>query len=59
MIGIKHVANLTYKVLTASLGLVSQESHKIESDKDIYQRAYEHLRRAKDDGRNKVISSMI
>ena len=59
MIGIKHEANLTYKVLTASLGLVTLMSDKIVDEKDIYKTAYEHLLRAKEDGRNKIVRKLI
>ena len=59
MIGIKHQANLTYKVLTASLGLSSLLSDKIQSEEQIYKMAYEHLSRAKEDGRNKVIRNLM
>ena len=59
MIGIKHEANPIYKVLTASLGLVSLMSDKIVNEKDIYKTAYEHLLRAKEDGRNKIVRKLM
>ena len=59
MIGIKHEGNHTYKVLTASLGLVSVISDNIDDERDIYKLAYDHMHRAKEDGRNKVIRQLV
>ncbi|QOY55033.1 diguanylate cyclase [Candidatus Sulfurimonas marisnigri] len=58
MIRIKHEGNVIYKVLTASFGLVSVMSDNIGDEKEIYKLAYEHLYRAKEDGRNKVIRKL-
>lgn len=59
MLGIKHKENKKYKVLTISLGLVSRDKDRINNEKDIYKLAYEHISRAKEDGRNKVIRDLI
>ncbi|MCW8953926.1 MAG: diguanylate cyclase [Sulfurimonas sp.] len=59
MIGIKNEANITHKVITASFGIVSLMSDKIIDEKDVYKRAYEHLSRAKQDGRNKIVRKLI
>jgi diguanylate cyclase (GGDEF)-like protein len=59
MLKIKHEGNVKYKVLTVSLGLVSQEKDRIDTDKKIYTLTYEHLKRAKEDGRNKVVRTLI
>jgi len=54
-LNIEHKANAEHKVLTASFGLVSIVSGNIIDEKDIYKLADEHLYRAKDEGRNKVV----
>ena len=59
MLGIKHEENRKYKVLTVSLGIVSREKDRIHEDQEIYTLAYEHLARAKADGRNKVVRDLV
>lgn len=59
MLGIEHNENHKYKVLTISLGVVSREQNLIDEEQEIYTLAYEHLQRAKSDGRNKVIRALI
>ncbi|MDA7818401.1 diguanylate cyclase [Sulfurimonas sp.] len=59
MLSIKHKGNLTYHVLTASFGLVSIKSDNIKDEQNIYTKAYEHLQRAKADGRNKIVSKLL
>jgi diguanylate cyclase (GGDEF)-like protein/PAS domain S-box-containing protein len=59
MLRIKHEGNRKYRVLTASLGLVSRAKDRINNEQEIYVLAYEHLTRAKADGRNKVIRALV
>ena len=59
MLAIKHKENRKYKVLTVSLGIVSRDKDRINTEDEIYMLAYEHLQRAKDDGRNKVIRTLV
>ena len=59
LLGIKDKTNMKFKVITASLGLSSFMDKDIVSSEDIYKIAYTHLRRAKDDGKNKVVYKLI
>jgi len=59
MLNIEHNGNMIHKVLTASFGLVSLMREHMIDEKEIYTMADEHLYRAKEDGRNKVVSKLV
>ena len=59
MLGITHEENRKYKVLTVSVGVVSRGKDRINEEREIYKLAYDHLARAKADGRNKVVRDLI
>jgi len=45
--------------MTASFGLASFTHDRIVDEKDVYKKAYSHLRRAKEDGKNKVVYKLV
>jgi len=59
MLHIEDKTNLKFKVMTTSLGLASFMDKDIINEKDIYDTAYRHLSRAKEDGKNKVIYKLV
>jgi len=59
MLGIKNKTNIKFKVLTASFGLASFIFERIIDEEDVYKTAYVHLRRAKEDGKNKVVHNLV
>ena len=59
MLKIKYEENKKYKVLTVSLGIVSRAKDRIQEEQEIYALTYEHLQKAKADGRNKVIRALV
>ncbi|MCD6258790.1 MAG: diguanylate cyclase [Helicobacteraceae bacterium] len=56
---IEHKYNATYNILTASFGLVTLRDDELEDEEAVYKQADEYLYRAKEEGRNKVVSRIL